>query len=94
MYRALQSLFLQRGQNVPHAFGYFMADRHICVWRALMRFFYRKGKEWWALEGRVQPTIRWASSGALFVTNNVTNGKNKAKERCATRKELEAGLLI
>lgn len=39
MYRALQRLFLQRGQNVPHAFGYFIVDRHICVWKALMRFF-------------------------------------------------------
>lgn len=31
MYRALQSLFLQRGQNVPHAFGYFITARHMCV---------------------------------------------------------------
>lgn len=72
MYRALQSLFLQRGQNVPHAFGYFITARHMCV-ESSDAFFYRKGKEWWAWGGRVQPTIQWASSGALFVTNTEAN---------------------
>ena len=43
MYRALQSLFLQRGQNVPHAFGYFITARHMCV-ESSDAFFLQEGK--------------------------------------------------